>query len=200
MNNKTLVITTSLLKETLPILEKDLEKQYKKQIALFKKLITEKDENRNFFASPVDFLKKNGALSYEKIQLSDGTIIPVIDNEIIAATIRKARDLYKKGKIAVEEIRLTFIYETKEASIFAVRNESVESTRNILLKEHVRTKEATFVRANERVFYTKEGRNILEVDGIGIGPLVNPKVFTRTRKQLAKFKYLSATRMKRKRP
>ena len=109
-----MILDSKMLEVVLPILEQENEKRYKRLKAIFKRLITSKRENKKFFQAPVQYLNDQKALLTDRLLLPTGEEVAVIDNDTLAATVRKARDLYRKGELRVSDVQVGFAYQKLE--------------------------------------------------------------------------------------
>lgn len=109
-------LSKSFLDSSLPILEKEYNKRYNKMNEIFKKVITSETEDKEFFKSPVNYLKKKGALIMESIRLPSGEVIPFIEDKVLVDTIRKAREMYKAGIIDISKIQTGIGYYDRETA------------------------------------------------------------------------------------
>jgi hypothetical protein len=94
----------SLIEKSLPILDKELEKEYFETVSVLKEMITMDEENKDFFESPSNYLKKKGLLTLDSIDLPNGEKIDFYDDEEIRNIIKLSREKYfNNGEIAIPE-------------------------------------------------------------------------------------------------
>jgi hypothetical protein len=144
----------------LPLLEKDFEETYPRLKEIFKELITSETENKDFFDSPVKYLKENGALRLDTLFLPDGQEVPLVQDEALVQTVRKARDLYRDGKLECATIKAGFVYKRTSEVMYVYKDEEIR-----LFAKAYRNRGAAIF---------KDGMNTIEIDGQFIGPLADP--------------------------
>jgi hypothetical protein len=177
---KTLVISNQFIKKILPAFEKDYEASYSKLTKILKNLIVSKEEDKKFFAGPIAYLRRQGALPFEEIALSSRAKFPIVDDVTLAKTIRKGRELYEAGKLSIKTVDVGFMDcgTTRFLMIFSSRiikpSKGINPFSNIM----------PCLEADIAVW--GRGRNELVIDGLTIGPLVNPKVLEGFREAVGK--------------
>ena len=95
-------IDLDFLKTSLPLLETERKETYSRLTSIFKEIISAKTENEAFFKSPLNYLESRQALP--SLEIAKGQKLPLIQDEALVQTIRKARDLYKAGKLELKNI------------------------------------------------------------------------------------------------
>lgn len=184
------IFMNKLLVATLPILERHYEEEYVRVKQIFKDVIIAEEENKEFFKSPKEYLKKHNALSFEKIPSPTGEEIPTIQDKVLIDTIRKAREMYKSGKINFGDVK-TYIC-SKEETTGILTNEDTGSrlewtARLLNLRGTDKEKNvSTFISNKKDSICYKDGRNMLEIDNQFIGHLANPDIFISLRKSIKK--------------
>jgi hypothetical protein len=154
-------IDLDFLKTSLPLLETELKEKYSRLTSIFKELISAKTENEAFFKSPLKYLESMQAVP--SLEIAKGQKLPLLRDEALVQTIRKARDLYKAGKLELINITTDTEFTSEKRNKFM--DERITPNRIMSESEHKST------------FQSFKIANVLEIDGRLIGPLADPMVF-----------------------
>ena len=160
-------IDVDFLKTSLPVLETELKETYSRLTSIFKEIIAAETENEAFFKSPLSYLDSQQALP--SLATAKGQKLPLIQEEALVQTIRKARELYKAGKLELDNITAHSEYTSEKSWTFSASNKSWNPDTY------------TVTRENKGAGLSFKGVNALEIDGRLIGPLADPSVFEKLR-------------------
>lgn len=161
-----------ILDATVPVLERQLSEQYEALTSKLHQLITNEKEDEEFFSAPVDYLTKRDLVPFTSIKATNGMEVPVIDDTVFADTIRRARELYFNREVPGIEIMSCICSKSKET---AVQSKTSSFTRITNRKE---TNTNKFASKSTETYCVKRGKNMLEIDGRFVGPLIDPSVFS----------------------
>lgn len=89
-------IEKTLLMQCLPILDRSVQDEREKMVSFFKDIIVSKKENKEFFKSPVKYMKKIGIITIDSLEVSPTKKIKLYSNKAIVKSLRQSRELYKK--------------------------------------------------------------------------------------------------------
>ncbi len=90
-------IEKDLLEKAMPILSKGAEAEYLETVKVFRELITNKEEDNDFFDSPVSYLKSRKLISIDKITLPSGEEVQLFGDNELAAHMRRSREIFQAG-------------------------------------------------------------------------------------------------------
>jgi len=152
-------IDLDFLKTSLPLLETERKETYSRLTSIFKEIISAETENEAFFKSPLNYLESRQALP--SLEIAKGEKLPLIQDEALVQTIRKARDLYKAGKLELKNINANSDKVAVEDRHSWISGSSISegSHRGALHN------------------WNTWGVSALEIEGRLIGPLADPMVF-----------------------
>jgi len=122
---------------------------------------------RPFFKSPLKYLESQQALP--SLETAKGHKLPLIQEEALVQTIRKARDLYKGGKLELRSITASEENTTKQEWVSMSHDKSWNPDSYAMQKK------------TEGANIRFAGVSSLEIDGRLIGPLADPKVLEKLR-------------------
>jgi hypothetical protein len=89
----------NIMEATLPLLEDKLSEEHQTRIRILEKVIRAKDEDKEFFKSPVAYFIKHHALSIQSITLPvTGKVIELVDDKATIKYVREMREAFKAGK------------------------------------------------------------------------------------------------------
>ena len=115
-------IDVDFLKTSLPLLETELKEKYARLTSIFKEIIAAETENEAFFKSPLSYSDSQQALP--SLATAKGHKLPLIQEEALVQTIRKARELYKAGKLELDNITAHSEYTSEKSWTFSASNKS----------------------------------------------------------------------------